>query len=82
MSKLYFSFLYDFLLSYFIHLYFNVSSGDFPKKKKLKKKSEKDLPACWGLCCFGEFISGGSSLNDTDFSKDTDLSKKSYTTNR
>lgn len=50
--------------------------------KNLKKKMEKDLPACWGLCCLGEFMSGGSSLNDTDFSKDTDLSKKSYTTNR
>lgn len=34
------------------------------------------LPACWGLCCFGEFMSGGSSLNETDFSNDTDLSKK------
>mgnify|MGYP005983583671 FL=1 len=34
------------------------------------------LPACCGLCCFGEFMSGGSSLNDTDFSKETDLSKK------
>ena len=33
------------------------------------------LPACWGECCLGEFISGGSSLKDTDFSNDTDLSE-------
>jgi len=29
-----------------------------------------------GECCLGEFISGGSSENDTDFSNDTDLSAK------
>ena len=32
------------------------------------------LPACCGECCLGEFMSGGSSLKDTDFSNDTDLS--------
>lgn len=32
-----------------------------------------DLPGCWGVCDFGRpWI---SSLNDTDFSNDTDLSE-------
>ena len=30
---------------------------------------------CCGECCLGELISGGSSLNDTDFSKETDFSE-------
>lgn len=36
----------------------------------------ENLPACCGLCCLGEFMSGGSSLNETDFSNETDLSIK------
>lgn len=33
-----------------------------------------DLPMCWGLCAFGTpWI---SSLKETDFSKDTDLSRR------
>lgn len=31
-------------------------------------------PECCGECCFGEFISGGSSEKETDFSNETDLS--------
>lgn len=33
------------------------------------------IPECCGECCLGELMSGGSSLNDTDFSKETDFSE-------
>lgn len=39
-----------------------------------RKSLTIDLPELCGECCFGEFMSGGSSLNDTDFSNETDLS--------
>lgn len=32
------------------------------------------LPVCCGECCLGEFMSGGSSEKETDFSNETDLS--------
>lgn len=41
-----------------------------------RSRNFENLPACCGLCCFGEFMSGGSSLNETDFSNETDLSIK------